>query len=113
MCDAAIIFNNCETSPLDYGILPFFEANTTSVTFPWTIPGNVTKELHLTPGTTYSYSIWAVDQCGSFSEAQWSSFFTAPDPADIDNDGDGYTENQGDLDDGDPSIHPGAVETPY
>jgi hypothetical protein len=30
--------------------------------------------------------------------------------ADIDNDGDGYTENQGDCDDDAPSVNPGALE---
>lgn len=36
---------------------------------------------------------------------------TAPvDPATIDDDGDGYNENQGDCNDGSPAIYPGAVE---
>ena len=33
-----------------------------------------------------------------------------PSPEDIDNDGDGISENQGDCDDTDPTIHPGAVD---
>ena len=33
-----------------------------------------------------------------------------PDPSDVDNDGDGFTENQNDCNDGDASIHPNADE---
>jgi uncharacterized protein YkwD len=42
------------------------------------------------------------------------SFYVLPDPAllnNTDNDNDGYTENQGDCNDGNPAIHPGTVET--
>jgi hypothetical protein len=33
-----------------------------------------------------------------------------PDPSDVDDDGDGYTENQGDCDDEAATVHPGAVD---
>jgi hypothetical protein len=33
------------------------------------------------------------------------------DPSDVDDDGDGYTENEGDCDDSNPNINPGASET--
>lgn len=42
------------------------------------------------------------------------SYYVLPSPAvllSMDNDRDGYNENQGDCDDGNPVIHPGAVET--
>ena len=45
-----------------------------------------------------------------FDPCQSWQYETGTDPLDIDNDGDGYTENQGDCDDTDASINPGAAE---
>ncbi len=39
-----------------------------------------------------------------------SRVITVYDPLDVDDDGDGYTENGGDCDDGDSGVHPGAAE---
>ena len=38
---------------------------------------------------------------------------TVPDPTDMDDDGDGFTENQGDCNDTDPNVFPGSTEACY
>jgi hypothetical protein len=54
----------------------------------------------------------AVEICGDGidQDCNGSDLKCAPDPRDVDNDGDGYTENQGDCNDGNPTIHAGAIE---
>ena len=52
----------------------------------------------------------AVNTIGYSSAA--STYFNVVALIDIDNDGDGFTENQGDCDDEDPSTVPGAIEQP-
>lgn len=50
----------------------------------------------------------AVDQDCSGADAECEN--PLPDPDTVDDDGDGFTESQGDCDDNDPTIHPGAIE---
>ncbi|MGD9274781.1 MAG: MopE-related protein, partial [Desulfobacterales bacterium] len=67
----------------------------------------------LEEGIKYYFAAKAISQTGESAYSQEISY-TVPaasvDPQDIDNDGDGYAENQGDCDDNSASVYPGAAE---
>ena len=54
----------------------------------------------------------AIEICGDGidQDCSGSDLECAPDPNDVDDDGDGFTENEGDCDDSDATIFPGAIE---
>ncbi len=67
------------------------------------------------PSSTSNESGWQATpikngNCYAIAVRDGDSF---PIPEDIDDDGDGYTENQGDCDDYNPTVHPGASEIHY
>jgi hypothetical protein len=57
------------------------------------------------PGGTHTITLAAVD--GDGKDGRDTIVITVTDPRDIDDDGDGYTENQGDCDDNDRGLNPG------
>lgn len=46
----------------------------------------------------------------AYQSGDWSFFCSQTDPADVDDDGDGFTENQGDCNDNNAAINPAAAE---
>ncbi|MFZ0131306.1 MAG: MopE-related protein, partial [Desulfobacterales bacterium] len=82
-------------------------------TDPGARPATTCKFTGLEEGKKYYFAAVAYSENGQSGYSQEISY-TVPaapvDPKDIDNDGDSYTENQGDCDDTKSSIHPGAME---
>ncbi len=69
--------------------------------------GKATGSFSLAEGT-HTLTLTAVDEDGNDGSDSVQIFVT--DPLNYDNDGDGYTENGGDCDDGDPKVSPGEAE---
>ncbi|MFZ0728271.1 MAG: MopE-related protein [Desulfobacterales bacterium] len=76
-------------------------------------PSTTCKFTGLEEGRKYYFAAIAYSengQSGYSPEISYTVPAAAVDPDDIDDDGDGYTENQGDCNDTDPAVHPGGAE---
>ena len=75
--------------------------------------GNQTSHTveNLEPGVTYYFAATASNQYGESEYSQEINYTIPEASTDLDDDGDGYTESDGDCNDTDPAVHPGAEET--
>jgi RHS repeat-associated protein len=77
------------------------------------VPGRVSEATH--PTVPAGLVTGQTPPAGSVAELGSAVSFglsLGPAPEDVDDDGDGFTENEGDCDDGDGGVHPGATDVP-
>jgi hypothetical protein len=72
--------------------------------------GTTYQDTGLSPGTLYTYNVTAVDAAWNESAQSSQASATTLPGGGGDVDGDGYTVAQGDCDDNDPDVNPGATE---
>ncbi len=98
--EPGLVYNLCYGTASDTYTACIDTENQTSVTIE-----------NLEPGLKYYFAATASNQYGESEYSQEISYTVPIAPTETDGDGDGVTLSQGDCDDGNKSIHPGAVET--